>query len=41
MDIASGTLYLQFIYTQGGLQKLDRREAANCFLEIKVPDYDE
>lgn len=41
IDLVRGTLYWQFIDTQGGLQKLDRREAANFFLDIKVPDYDE
>jgi hypothetical protein len=41
MDIVRGTLYWQFVDTQGGLQKLDRREAANFFLDIKLPDYDE
>jgi hypothetical protein len=41
IDIVKGTLYWQFIDTQGGLQKLDRREAANFFLDIKLPDYDE
>jgi len=41
IDIVTGTLYWQFIDAQGGLQKLDRREAANFFLDIKVPDYDE
>ena len=29
MDNVTGTLYWQFIDAQGGLQKLDRREAAN------------
>jgi hypothetical protein len=41
IDLVRGTLYWQFIDTQGGLQKLDRREAANYFLDIKLPDYDE
>jgi hypothetical protein len=41
IDIVTGTLYWQFIDAQGGLQKLDRREAANFFLDIKVPEYDE
>ena len=41
MDIVTGTLYWQFIDAQGGLQKLDRREAANFFLDIKLPDYDD
>jgi hypothetical protein len=41
MDQVTGTLYWQFIDTQGGLQKLDRREAANFLLDIKLPDYDE
>jgi hypothetical protein len=41
IDLVRGTLYWQFIDTQGGLQKLDRREAANFFLDIEVPDYDE
>jgi hypothetical protein len=41
IDLVRGTLYWQFIDTQGGLQKLDRREAAKFFLDIKVPDYDE
>ena len=38
IDLVRGTLYWQFIDTQGGLQKLDRREAANFFLDIKLPD---
>jgi hypothetical protein len=37
IDIVKGTLYWQFIGTDGGLQKLDRREAANFFLGIEVP----
>jgi hypothetical protein len=41
IDLVRGTLYWQFIDTQSGLQKLDRRDAANFFLDIKVPDYDE
>jgi len=41
MNIVTGTLYWQFIDAQGGLQKLDRREAANFFLDIKLPDYDD
>jgi hypothetical protein len=41
IDLVRGTLYWQFIDAQGGLQKLDRREAANFFLDIKIPDYDE
>ena len=41
IDLVRDTLYWQFIDTQGGLQRLDRREAANFFLDIKVPDYDE
>jgi len=41
IDIVTGTLYWQFIDAQGGLQKLDRREAANFFLDIEVPDHDE
>jgi hypothetical protein len=41
MDVVKGTLYWQFIDAQGGLQKLDRREAANYFLDIKLPGYDE
>ena len=34
MGLVTGTLYWQFIDAQGGLQKLDRREAANFFLDI-------
>ncbi|MDB5610940.1 MAG: hypothetical protein JWP25_7840 [Bradyrhizobium sp.] len=41
IDLVKGTLYWQFIDTQGWLQKLDRREAANFFLDIEVPDYDD
>ena len=41
MDLVTATLYWQFIDAQGWLQKLDRREAANFFLDIKVPDYDD
>jgi hypothetical protein len=41
IDLVRGTLYWQFIDTQGGLQKLDRREAANFFLDIEIPDYDD
>lgn len=41
IDLVTGTLCWQFIDAQGGLQKLDRREAANFFFDIKVPDYDE
>jgi hypothetical protein len=41
IDVVKGTLYWQFIDAQGGLQRLDRREAANYFLDIKLPDYDE
>lgn len=41
MDVLKGTLYWQFIDAQGGLQKLDRREAANFFLDIKLPDFDD
>jgi hypothetical protein len=41
MGLVTGTLYWQFIDAQGGLQKLDRREAANFFLDIQVPDYDD
>jgi hypothetical protein len=40
MDVVRGTLYWQFIDTQDGLRK-PRREAANFFLDIKVPDYDD
>ncbi len=41
LDVVRGTLYWQFIDTRGGLQKLDRREAANFFLDIEVPDHDD
>jgi hypothetical protein len=41
IDMVRGTLYWQFIGTDGGLEKLDRREAANLFLGIEVPDYRE
>ena len=41
IDLVRRRLYWQFIDIQGGLQKLDRREAANFFLDIKAPDYDE
>lgn len=41
IDVVKGTLYWQFIDTQGGLQKLDRREAANYFLDIRPPHYDD
>jgi hypothetical protein len=41
IDLVRGSLYWQFTDTQGRLQKLDRREAANFFLDIEVPDYDE
>lgn len=41
MGLVKGSLYWQFIDAQGGLQKLDRREAANFFLDIQVPDYDD
>lgn len=40
MDLITGTLYWQYIDTHGGLAKLDRREAANFFLGIEVPDFD-
>jgi hypothetical protein len=33
VDLVKGSLYWQFIDTHGGLQKLDRREAANFFLD--------
>jgi hypothetical protein len=36
MGLVTGTLHWQFIDAQGGLQKLDRREAANFFLDIQV-----
>jgi hypothetical protein len=41
MDQVTGTLYWQFIASNGGLEKIDRRDAANFFLGIKVPGYDE
>jgi hypothetical protein len=39
MDQISGTLYWQYIGSHGGLEKLDRRDAANFFLDIETPDY--
>ena len=40
MDQIKGTLYWFFIGVQGGLEKLDRRETANLFLDIQPPDCD-
>jgi hypothetical protein len=41
IDRVTGNLYWQFTDTHGGLQKLVRRDAANFFLDIKLPDYDD
>lgn len=41
IDQMSGTLYWHYIGERGGLEKLDRREAANFFLGIELPNYDE
>jgi hypothetical protein len=41
MDVVTGTLYWQFIGTHGGLEKLNRRKAANFFLDIVLPTYDD
>jgi hypothetical protein len=38
MDLIRGSLYWQYTDAHGGLQKLARREAANFFLDIKIPD---
>lgn len=40
MDLISGTLYWQYTDPHGHLAKLDRREAANFFLDIEVPYFD-
>ena len=39
IDQITATLYWQFIGAEGGLEKLDRRDVANFFLCIEVPDY--
>lgn len=39
IDQISGTLYWQYVGPHGGLEKLDRRDAANFFLDIAVRDY--
>jgi hypothetical protein len=40
MDLVKGHVVLAIHRRSGRMQKLDRREAANFFIDIKMPDYD-
>jgi hypothetical protein len=41
MDIFTGSLYWHFIGEHGELEKVDRRELSNSFLQINPPNFDD